>query len=271
MELEGPQEPQQEQQEAPPTIDPRAAIEIAAQQYGVTPDQLESTVRLHGENQRVYEENRRRTRELELREAQIEALAKERARYAPQEPQYEVDPVVRPLFDKVNSLERVIMEERRERAEQAQKQQDAQRMGNELHGHFQAVMRGVPTQNQMEAERFFGGMAELWPDGPPPGISPAQAVERTARYLGIQSNGVSPQNGYSAPRQNPYRDPRASIVIPGGSSATATTPQMGVDMSPQRSGETIEQYSQRIEMSGRMLQRQLQESGLRSLPERYSP
>jgi len=219
------------------------AIEIAAQQYGVTPDQLESTIRLQSENQRVYEENRRRTRELELREAQIEALAKERARFAPQEPQYDVDPVVRPLYDEMKAMKQEWQRERRERAEQEEKQQAAQRLGSELHSHFQTVMRGVPSQSQMDAERFFAGMAELWPDGPPASIPPAQAVERTARYLGIQSNGV-PQ--YAAPRA---RDPRAQFVVPMTGSATpngTASLATGPDFTTQRPNETTEQYHQRL-------------------------
>lgn len=264
MDLEGQQDPQEEQPQEQP-IDPRAALELAAQQFGVSPEVLESSLRLQNENQRVYEENRRRARELELKEAQFEALTKERSRYLPPEPQYEVDPVVRPIFDKVNSLERIIMDERRERADAEQRQREAQQMGSELHNHFETVMRGVPSQNQIDQKRFFGGMAELWPDELPPGMTPARAVEITARYLGIQSNGIQSPQPY---RGNPYRDPRASFVIPGAPSVPTAGPQ-GVDTSPKRPEETIEQYSQRIEAAGRALQRQLQDSGVRSLPDRY--
>lgn len=258
MEAEVPQEPQDEQPavpEAPQPIDPRAALEIAAQQYGVTPDYLESAMRLQSENQRVYEENRRRARELEIRQAQIDALEKDRNRYAPPEPtSYDVDPVVRPLFEKVNSLERILLQERQERVEQDRRQHEAQRTAHELNSHIETLMRGVPTQNQIPPEKFYAGMAELWPNAEfrELGITPAQAVERTARYLGIQSNGFVPQqntmrNGYVAPYGNPATDRRAAVVIPGVSAPSTQTPSGMTDTRPyQLPGESDEQYRNRI-------------------------
>jgi hypothetical protein len=269
MELEGqePEQPEVPQAESP--IDPQQALEIAAQQFGVTPDVLESSLRLQGENQRVYEENRRRARELELKEAQLEALAKERQRYAPPEPQYDIDPALRPVFDKVNSLERMMLDQQRQQIEMEQRSQEVTRLGHELRSNFEGLMRGVPTQNQVDGDQFFAAMQELWPNAEfkELGITPAQAVERTARYLGIKSNGsMPPQANYGQP--NPYRNPRASIVIPGAPAMPPTTPQ-GMDTSPKRPEESIEQYAQRVEANGRRLQQMIQEAGIHSLPERY--
>jgi hypothetical protein len=236
----------------PAEIDPRMALEIAAREYGMSPDELESSMRLQDENRRVYEENRKRSRDLELKEAQLEALARERRQYAPPEPTYDVDPAVRPIYDKVNRLESILMQERQERADEARAAQRAQRLGQELNSHYQTVMRTVPSQSQIQPEQFFGAMAELWPDGPPESVSPAQAVERTARYLGVRTNG----NGYTA-RPSPYvygdpnRNPRAPIVIPTGQAPT-TQPlnpmhQSMQDILADRPGETPDQKAMRLQ------------------------
>jgi hypothetical protein len=249
---EVPQEPQEEQPqqpEAPPAIDPRAAIEITAQQYGVTPDYLESAMRLQSENQRVYEENRRRARELEIRQAQIDALEKDRSRYAPPEPTpYDVDPAVRPLYEKVSNMERLIMQEREERANQDRREFEARRTAQELNSHIDTLMRQVPTQNRIEPDKFYSAMAELWPNAEfqELGITPAQAVERTARYLGIQASGVAPQGGFIS--RTP-RDPRAQFIVPMTGTSPPTNgspPPTGQDFAPQRPNESTEQYHQRL-------------------------
>ena len=138
--------------------------------------------------------------------------------------------------------------------------EEAQTKGRELNSHYQTIMRQVPTQNQMDPEIFFGAMADLWPDGPPPQISAAQAVERTARYLGIQTNGVAPQAGFMA--RSP-RDPRAQFVVPMTGSAPPVAngaPPTGQDFATQRPNESTEQYHQR-------LLRSFQEMGTMKLPD----
>ena len=264
MDPEVPQEPQdQPAPEAPqPPIDHRAALEIAAQQYGVTPEELESSMRLQEENRRVYEENRRRARELELKEAEINALARERQRYLPPEPTENIDPILRPLFDKFSALEQKFAERDRKEREMERQQQENQRVGAELNSHFERLMRTLPTQNQMDAPAFYEAMQELWPNAEftSLGISPAQAVERTARYLGIKTNGVAPQVGYVA--RTP-RDPRAQFIVPMTGSAPPTgngQPAQGQDFSPQRANESTEQYHQR-------LLRGFQELGTMKLPD----
>lgn len=260
MELEGQegqgaQEPQQEPQQ--PSIDPRAALEIAAQQFGTTPDYLEGAVRLQDENRRVSDEMRRRQRELEIREAKLEALERQAQRYQPPEPTYQdVDPTFRPFVDKLSNLERLIVEERRERAEKERMDREVQQRGVELRGHFESVMRGVPTQNQVDPNKFFGAMEELWPDGPPPSISPERAVGITARYLGLNPNGGAPLGAFRQSVVNP-RDPRAQYVVPA-TPASAPAAQVGQFDIARRPGDTREQHEER-------LQRALQELGGRGL------
>jgi len=255
MDPEVPQDP--EAPVAPPApqqpeIDPRMAIEIAAQQYGMTPDELESSMRLQDENRRVYEENKKRDYDLKLREAQVEALSRQARQYMPPEPTYEIDPAVRPVYNELQEMKRMFLEERRERQDMDRKSAQAQRLGQELNSHYQTVMRAVPSQSQIQPEAFFGAMAELWPDGPPESVSPAQAVERTARYMGIRTNGTG--SGYRpSPYQygDPNRNPRAPIVIPSGM-APSTPPVMNQfgsiqDIIADRDGESPEQKSMRLQ------------------------
>lgn len=253
-----PQEGQEGQDPQPQSIDPRQALEIAAQAYGTTPDYLEGALRLQDENRRVADEMRRRQRDLEIREAKLEALAQERQKYAPPEPSYEnYDPTLRPVFEELKSVKQMLIDERKERFEQQRMQEEARRRGEELHGHFEDVMRRLPSQNQVDPQRFFGAMEELWPDGPPPGISAERAVGITARYMGLNPAGGTPMgviNGFQGQR-SAYSNPRAQIVVPSqGTGPTANDPAPGPDFGPQRAGESTEQYHNR-------LKRSFQESG----------
>lgn len=272
--LEAPQPEEVPAAPEAPTIDPQLAIQIAAQQFGVDPQVLSDSVRMQDENRRVYEENRRRDSENARREAALEARERQLQRFEPPQPNYEMlDPSVRPLFEEVRTMRQMLADQQRERAEERENQVKAQEMGAELRSHYDNLMRSIPSQNQIDPNEFFERhMVALYPSGVPDGISPAQAVYNTARFMGLSpnGNGMVPQTGYVTPRTNPLRDPRASIVIPGGATSATAASTSGPDMSPQRPGETIEQYSQRIEQGGRILQRQLQESGLRALPKVYS-
>lgn len=254
MDPEVPQEPEAPvapQQPQPPEIDPRLALEIAAREYGMSPDELESSMRLQEENRRVYEENRKRSRDLELKEAQLEALSRQTRQYMPPEPEYQIDPAVRPVYNEVAELKKMILQERQERQDSDRRAAQAQRLGQELNSHYQTVMRAVPTQSQVQPEAFFGAMAELWPDGPPDSVTPAQAVERTARYLGVRTNG------YGTARPSPYqygdpnRNPRAPIVIPTGQapSVVSANPmnQSVQEILADRPGETPEQKAMRLQ------------------------
>lgn len=260
MDIEGPQEPQEEAPAVPeaPVLDP---IQLAAQQLGVDPNVLVDSVRMQEENRRVYEENRRRGREIELERAKVDALRSERERYQPQRNNYDdIDPVTRRVLERMDEIQRDIQEDRNKREEERQNQIHAQEQGAVLHSHYTGLMRGVPTQNQIPPEDFFDTMAQIYPGGIPDGVNPQQAVNVVAKYLGIQSNGIVPQTGYVTPRTNPLRDPRASITVPVGSTGGGTGNPGVADVGPQRPGETLEQYSQRL---GRVLQ----DAGIRSLAE----
>lgn len=248
MELnEGPQQEQGEQQEQEqpqqPSIDPRVALEIAAQQFGVSPDYLEGAIRLQDENRRVAEENRRRAREIEMRETQLEAEQRQLKRFLPQEPQYEVDPVVKPLYNEVAALKQMFLEERQERVRMAEQSRVVERTARDLQQNYMAVMRGVPTQNQVDETRFFAAMAEIYPTSNgqlPEGITPEKAVFNTAKYLGLNVNGSSAS--YGPPRPMLPRDPRAQFVVPSQSVGPSTPAQAMQDAATQRAGETPEQY-----------------------------
>ncbi len=269
MELEGQQPPQEPEAPAAPEAPPLDPIQLAAQQLGVDPNILVDSVRMQEENRRVYEENRRRDAENARREAALEARERQLERFEPPQQNYDMlDPSVRPLFEEVRMMKQMLADQQKERQQERENQIYAQEQGAVLHSHYVGLMRGVPSQNQIAPEDFFETMAQIYPTGIPDGVNPQQAVQVVAKYLGVQSNGVAP-SGYAPSRTNPLRDPRASIVIPGGPTGTTAAPS-GPDMSPQRPGETIEQYSRRIEQAGQILQRQLQESGLRALPKVYS-
>lgn len=268
MDFEGhqePQEPQEPQPPAAPAIDPKLALEIAAQQYGVTPDYLEGALRLQDENRRVSEENRRRQRELEVESIRLDAIKQERQRYAPQEPQYDgLDPNIRPLYEEVRAMRE---ERRQDREEIRQKEENArviQRQGSELRAEFDSVMRGVPSQSQVNPDRFFGTMEELWPGGLPAGVSPQRAVAHIAKYMGLQYAG-----GYNQPASNnaALRNPRAQFVVPVGSSASPYGGADEPDMSPQKPGETTDQYSQRIQQAGRALEQSAKNAGIVRVPD----
>ena len=251
MELEGQigqegQTGQPDQEVQQPTIDPRVAMEIAAQQFGVTPDYLEGSIRLQDENRRQIDSLKRRERELEIKEAKLDALASERQRYEPTQSYQDMDPVGQRIMERLDKIDRRYDDERRERIDTENRMAEVQRIGDQLNEQFQALQRTLPTQQQMDPQRFFGSMRELWPNGPPDGITPDRAVNITAKYLGISTNGAGPSAYTPQANGNPYRNPRASIVIPGGTTGQGPTMAAGMDTAPQRSGETVEQYAERM-------------------------
>lgn len=245
--------PQEGQEPQQPALDPRLALELAAQQFNVTPEFLEGAVRLQDENRRVSEELRRRQRETELREAKAEALLQSQQRFQPPPPSYDdVDPVTRRVLERLDRIDQ--REEQRLQAEQQREENErtVRETAAALNRHYGSVMRGVPTQSQVPQERFFDAMAELYPTSNgrlPDGITPEKAVFNTAKYLGLNVNGGG--GGYGAPRPMPSaRDPRASFVIPtqgGGFTPSETT--TGPDFGAQRSGESTEQYHARLKRS----------------------
>lgn len=242
-----------------PAVDPRLALEIASQQFGVTPEFLEGAVRLQDENRRVAEEIRRRQHEIELREAKAEALLQSQQRYQPPPPSYDdLDPVTRKVLERLDRIDQ--REEQRIQAERQREESNRRVMetANALDRHYNQIMRGVPSQNQIDQDRFFNAMGEIYPTSNgelPPGITPEKAVFNTAKYLGINvgTNGGF-GGGYGAPRPS-MRDPRAQFVVPTqGTGPSASDAVAGPDFGAQRQGESTEQYHAR-------LKRSFQESG----------
>lgn len=250
---EVPQEGQDEQQPQEPAVDPRTAMEIAAQQFGVTPEFLEGAVRLQDENRRVAEEIRRRQHEIELREAKAEALLQSQQRFQPPPPTYDdLDPVTRKVLERLDRIDQ--REEQRMQAERQREEHDrnVRETALALERQYGQVMRGVPTQSQIPQDRFFDAMAELYPTSNgelPMGITPEKAVLNTAKFLGINAPGGFGGGGYGQ-RPPIGRDPRQQIVIPtNGAGNGVQEVTTGPDFGPQRQGESTEQYHARLKRS----------------------
>lgn len=245
---EQPEQPEQTEQPAAPAIDSKLALEIAAQQFGVTPDYLEGAVRLQDENRRQIEYFSKKERELERREAQAEALSRERQQYTPQEPQYEIDPIVRPLYEEMKSMKQEWQRERQERVQQMEHQEQVKKTAQDLERHYLSAMRGVPSQNQVDQDRFFSAMGEIYPTTTgqlPEGITPEKAVYFTAKYLGLNPSGMS-NGSYSQPNNNPMTNRRASVVIPSPQTGPGPSAQSGFGAEPQRQAESNEDYLKRL-------------------------
>ena len=259
-----PSEPEEVQ--APPAPPEKSPVELAAEQFGVTPEYLEGALRLQEDNRRLAENYKIKQRELERREVELEALARERQRYQPPPPSYDdLDPVTRKVLERLDRIDQ--REEQRVQAERQREERNRhiEMTALELDRHFNQVMRGVPTQNQIDQQRFFNAMAELYPTSTgelPEGVTPEKAVFNTAKYLGLISpNGTSTGGGYVMQRSP--RDPRAQFVVPMTGSTPPTNggaPATGQDFSPQKSNESTEQYHQR-------LLRGFQEMGTMKLPD----
>jgi hypothetical protein len=227
-------------------------------------------VRLHGESKRVYDETRRRQRELDLREARLQALEQERSRYEPPADYEQMSPEGRKILERFERIEK-----RFDQADNIAREAEERRAAladqtSRLQSGYESIMRGVPTQNRVDENKFFNAMEELYPNqmgALPAGLSPERAVQNVAKFLGLSQVGGGFGNGSYT--RSMTRDPRATIVIPGGSTSSPTT-SSEPDASPQRPGETIEQYSHRISLAGQLMQQRLREAGVRTLPERYS-
>jgi len=253
------QEGQQEEGAQQPAIDLNAALARVAEEYGMpSPDYVQDALRLQDENRRVFEENRRRDQELRKREQEIEA----RRRPEPLPEDIQNDPYRRDLYEMKSTLNELVTRQR----EREEYEQLVGQLGSETNSAYQSIARqnGL-TKEQIEssAEGFYDALTELYPE---PGMIQAMGVQRAAQNAWRVFRGQSGNNG--TPYQPTRTGPRAQIVIPAG--PTSSPAPAGIDTSPRKPGETIEQYSQRIENAGRMLQRQLQESGPVSLPDRYS-
>lgn len=261
MEYEGPETPQDETPQeppAPPPLDPQAAMALIAQQYGVTPEFLDGAVRLQEENRRFREENQRDRRAIELERARIEAMREQERAYRPPQVDYnQVDPSVRAILERQDAFERRWEERERAREQAEMRMTEMNRFARGVESHWENLMRSVPTQNRLDVRMAHEAIMDLWPNAnfSELGLTPDQAVQKVARYLGI-ANGHSNGGHTPPPAYNP-RDRRAPIVIPSAPSAEGQGP--AVDYSPQqRPGESREQYEAR-------LKRAVEELGIRGL------
>lgn len=262
FEEQGQPETETEQQPQQPEVDPRLALEIAAKHFNVTPEYIEGSIRLQDENRRQIDSIRKRERELELKERELEALTRERQRYADPNQYYpDVDPAVRPVVDRLDRIEKRFQEDDRRREERERQEAYIAERSRELEDAYGSFMRTVPTQNQIEADKFFDAMINLYgPGGVPEGVSADKAVFYTAKVLGLPSgNG----NGY---QRQAARDPRAQFVVPVGGSAPPqpATQALGAQRPEMKPGQTPEQYAKELQEYSQKLSRQLQESGWRS-------
>lgn len=262
MEYEGPETPQEETPQeppAPPPLDPEAAMALVAQRYGVTPEFLDGSIRLQEENRRFREENQRDRRAIEVERARIEALRDQERQYRPPQMDYNsVDPNVRVLLERQDAFERRWEERERAREMEEKRAFEMNRFARGVESHWENLMRAVPTQQRLDVRMAHEAIMDLWPNAnfSELGLTPDQAVQKVARYLGV-SNGNGHSGGYvPSPSYNP-RDRRAPIVIP--SAPTGETQGSAVDYSPQqRPGESREQYEAR-------LKRAVEELGIRGL------
>lgn len=229
-----------------PEIDPSVALNILAQQYGTTPEFIEGAVRTQEDNRRIDAELRRKQRELDVRDAMLRDREAMRHQ-APPQSYDDADPISRRILMGQDEITRRLDERDRKEQESMDRASRARELEFEFDRGYESVMRGVPSQNQIERDRFFGTMLKIYPPGPdgdlPAGITVDMALDTTARYLGLQPNGGPV--GYAAPRMAPSRDPRQQIVIPAGQNGTPPDQQAG-DQPPQiRAGEPQEQFDAR--------------------------
>ena len=252
-ELEG-QEP-----EAPeaPAVPEAPVVEDASQRFGWDPDLARSQ----------FEELRRREREVERRERDSEQKLREAQRPRYQEvPLESMDPSVAYLARMIQDDREERRLEREERQKERDREQATNRLGQQLDSSYKAAAKqsGL-TQEQIKAQegQFYELLTDLYPEPSMiQAIGPDEAVRRAIRYFKPSANGGA------QPIARP--GPRAAYVVPVGSTGGNTVTSNGIDTSPKKPGETIEQYSARIEQAGRTLQDKLRESGPVSLPDRYS-
>lgn len=253
------QEPVAPPEPQPPTIDVDAAYRIVAENEGWDP-------RL---TRYEMQEIKRRKDDLERKEREFEQRTLPPPRQEPM-PDFSGDPYGKMLYEvnqRTAKLESVLEARDRKERDREQKDQLIESLGSELGGSYNALARqsGL-TKDQIKAQEtdFFALLTDMYPE---PEMISRLGPERAVRnaFLAFR-NG----NGNSAPPQRTYRDPRASYVVPAGPTGTTAGNGSGYDASPQRSGETIEQYGQRIAQAGRMMQEQLRNSGLNTLPKAFS-
>lgn len=219
----------------PPRPSREELIGALAEEYGWTPEQVAGSLHLRSEYERASAETTRRLQALEQRERELEE-EREQSRFRAQMPEF-ADPGARMMYEMFMEDRQERKRERAERARIEQENREAQRQGQELGDAFERHSAVLPTHQRMQLPQFIeGGMKRLYPYGIPQGLSPDQAVRNTFQFLGL-GNGHAPPG----PQLN-GRGPRATITIPGTSTAEPPTFDEG---GPQRPGESLEAYVMR--------------------------
>ena len=259
--LEGQEPTETPETSAPsqPEIDPQVALDIIARQYGATPEFVDGAIRTQEENRRVDAELRRRQRELDVRDAMLRDREQSFQRPQPQQSYDDLDPVSRRILQGQEELKQRLDDRDRRERESIERASRARELEFEFDRGYEDIMRSVPTQNQVERDKFFQTMLRIYPPGPdgdlPAGVTSDMALDTTARYLGLKPNGV----GYTRSQPN-LRDRRASITIPAG--PTSQGGQVGMIDAEPMDGETDEQRLQRLTRLARS-----QNMSIRNLPE----
>jgi len=225
----------------PPPVDINAAIEAVSQHYGWDPRAADFEIREIGQ----------RKARLEQKERELQALEEKvrRSNSFETPPGYEQDPT----FRTVAQLAQEMREDREERRREREESQRISRLTQDLNTGYDSLMARVP--NKVDRAAFFNSMLEVYPD--------QALLERVGidRAVSVVYRYMSAQPGYSNGNAPPSRNRRdQQVVIPSGITGGAGPPDAGDDTGPQRSGETLEAYSQRL---GRVLQ----ERGIRGISE----
>jgi len=213
-----------------------------AEELNLRPEEVAGALHLRDQFARSQSEIERERQALQEMKRQMEE-EREKQRFTGMGDQF-VDPNQRMLYEMMMEDRAERRREREERKRQEDEYRRTQQIGQELTEAYENLMRVVPTRERVPEDKFFGqGMKRLYPVLPE-GMTPSQAVQNTAQFLGI-----SHQNGYSTPQPQPNpRDRRASVMIPAGPTAQGgQSSPSGLDAMGQRDGETIEQYRDRLE------------------------
>lgn len=245
-------EPDEQEPVAPepqaPQVDLDAAYRVVADNEGWDPRLARFEM----------QELKRRKDEMDQREREFDKRSRVPERPDPT-PDFGGDQYARLAYEakqEASEVKRLFMEEREERKAQRERDELVSTIGRELDSAFKSVARQAGmTKEQIaaQAEDFYSSLTDIYPEPEMIKRMGADRAVRNAFRVFRGGNGSAPQ-----PR-SPYRDPRASFVIPSGSSGGP----MSDDSGPRRSNESQEEYVAR-------LRRVLDEGGakLSTLPER---
>lgn len=219
-----------------PDIDLDAAYRVVADNEGWDPRLARFEMQ---ELKRRKEEQDRREREWEQR-----ARAPE-PRLDPT-PDFGGDQYAKMAYEakqEASEVKRLILEDREEKRKEREKNDLIEALGGELDSSYKALARqNGMTNDQIKAqsEEFFALLTDIYPE---PEMLSRLGSERAVRNTFRIMRGGN--GGYSPPPRNPYRDPRAVLTIPTGTSGASAPSQNGDDMQ-MRPGETQEQYDARM-------------------------